>query len=124
MVIHARLVSYLAAKQLIYRYAEMLARDVPQRNIKRAYARHYRGAAEVSGAVHRLPVMLDEKRVLPNKVRSEFQPNRGLRRFIVSPRARLAIAGNSLVRMHLHEQIPVHGIGFNRCYFHNVSSQN
>ena len=64
MVIDTRLVADLPAEKLVHRHAKVLARNVPQRNINRADARHYRRAPEVPGAVHRLPVVLNKQRVL------------------------------------------------------------
>ena len=59
VVVDTRLVPALAAQQLVERHAEVLAGDVPERDIDGADRPHDRRAAEVKGAVHILPVMLD-----------------------------------------------------------------
>ena len=121
MVIDARLVAHLAAEKLIDGHAEMLARDVPQRDVDCAYARHNRRAAEVARTIHRLPVVFYQQRVLAHQIRRELQANGGFGGFQVSPRARLAIAGYAGVGMNFDEQVTVDGIGFYGCYFHGLS---
>ena len=74
VVIHPRPIPHLAAQQLIHRRSEMLARYVPQRNVYRAYPRHYRRPPEMPRPIHRLPVMLYQQRILPNQIRRELQP--------------------------------------------------
>ena len=123
MVIHPRPVPNLAAQQLIHRRPEMLARDVPQRNVYRAYPRHYRRAPKMPRAIHRLPVMLYQQRIFPHQIRRELQPQRRLRRLHMPPSARLAVARYPRVRMNLHEQIPVHRISLNRRYLHWIASR-
>ena len=76
VVVDPRLVAGLAAEQLVDRHAEVLARDVPERDVDGAERAHDRRAAEVARAVQVLPVVLDPQRVLADQVVRELVDDR------------------------------------------------
>ena len=89
VAVEPRLVAHTAAEQFIDRNAERLALDVPQRDVQRRHRAGDRGAGEVVGAQHDIPVMLYGEGVLANEVFAVFDDRRG-RGFELTPGAGLA----------------------------------
>ena len=84
VVVDPRLVADLASQQLVAGHAEVLAGDVPERDVDGAQRAHDRRAAKVRPAVQVVPVMLDAQRILPDQVALEGL-DRGARRPRESP---------------------------------------
>ena len=117
VVVHSGAVAGLAAEKLVDGYAEVLAGDVPQRDVDGAYRAHYRRPAKVAEAEHVLPVVLDQLRVLAHQIAPELRRSRS-RRLQVSPGARLADPGQTRVRRDPDEQVPVDEQRLDRYYLH------
>ena len=66
VVVNARLVANLATQQLVNRSVEVLAHDVPKRNIDCTQRTHDCRPTKVREAVHVLPVMFDTEWVFSN----------------------------------------------------------
>ena len=102
VVVDAGPVAYFSAEELMDWGVEMLAHDVPQRNVDRAQSAHYSRAAEVRKAVHVLPVMLDTERILTDEISSVLL-DRGLRSFEVSPSSRFAETRDAGIGVDLYQ---------------------
>ena len=64
-------ISYLAAQQLVYRYAVILSGNVVQCHIDGTQCAHDSRSAEMKAAVHVLPVMLNPQRILSDQILPE-----------------------------------------------------
>ena len=106
VVVDARLVAHLAAQQLVDRHAEVLAGDVPERDVDRAERAHDPGAAKVARAVHVLPVVLDPQRVFAHQVVRPLLDD-GLGRLEIPPGAGFAEPADAGVGVHLDEHVPI-----------------
>ena len=89
----------------------MLAGDVPEGDVDGAESAHDGRAAEVAGAVHVLPVVLDEQGVLADEVAAELVDGGG-GGLEEAPRAGLAVADYAGVGVDLREQVAVDREGF------------
>jgi hypothetical protein len=99
-------VAHLAAEQLVDRHAERLALDVPERLVDAGDRTHQDRAASVEiAAVHRLPEVVDARRVLPDQLAGEL-----LHGCLDGARAafddRLAPAADAFVGLDLQEHPP------------------
>ena len=106
VVVDTQAVARLAAQQLIDRYPEVLAGDVPEGDVDGAEGAHDGRAAKVARAVEVLPVMLDPQRVLADQVGRELVDD-GLARLEVAPGARFAQSHDALIGLDLDEQVTV-----------------
>ena len=111
MVVDAGFIAHLTTEHLVHGNAEVLACNVPQSDVDGADAAHDGRASEMAGAVHVLPVVLDEKRVLADEIGRELILDGGGGGLEVTPGAGLADARYALVGMDLDKQVPVDGIG-------------
>ena len=66
--VEAYAVPTLSAQELPCRHPEMLARDVPEREVDRTQGRHDDRAAKMGISVEELPVVFDLQRILPQQV--------------------------------------------------------
>ncbi len=97
-------ITALSAKQLVDRYAESLALDVPQRLIDAGERTHVQAAATIeAGAIHHCPMVFDLMRVLADQIICQFID---LRRDGggTALQYRLAPAGNALIGVDFQEQ--------------------
>lgn len=97
-------VAHQPAQQLVYRHAQRLALDVPQRLVDTGDRAHQDGAATVeTGAVHGLPQVVDARRILADDIAGQFVYG-GLHRTGAAFDNRLSPTGNALVGFDLEEQ--------------------
>ena len=86
VIVDPRLVPHFAAHKLVGGHAQMLARNVPERDVDGTERAHNRRAPEVAPAVEILPVVFNAQRVLPDEVALECLHRAG-RGFQKAPRA-------------------------------------
>ena len=104
VIVDPTTVAHVPAEELVDGHLEVLAGDVPERDVDGAERTHHRRAAEVAPAVHVLPVVLDPQRVLAHQVAAHLLDGGG-GGFQETPGAGLAQAHQPVVRMHLHQQV-------------------
>src|SRR3546814_16792131 len=77
VVVGPRLVAHRAAEQFVHRRRMVLPENVPQGDVDCAQRRHDCRAAEMGPAIHVLPVVLDEARVLADQILGEGRNRAG-----------------------------------------------
>ena len=121
VVVDAAAVAHAAAQQLVDGNLEVLAGDVPERDVNGAERAHHRRAAEVAPAVHVLPVVFDPQRVLAHQVAAHLLDGGG-GRFQETPGAGFTQAHQPVVRMHLHQQVLIQEHRFDFGDLHECST--
>ena len=111
VVVDAGLVADLAAQQVVDGNAKVLAFDVPQRDVNGGDGAHDGRTTEMRGAVHHVPMVLDQPRVFAHQVLAKLADS-GFGGFQMAPGARLTESGDAFVGGNLDEEVAVDGQGF------------
>ena len=111
VAVEARLVAHPAAEEFVDGHAEVLALDVPQRDVDRRDRAADGAAGEVVGAQHDIPVVLDRHRVAADEVLG-ILGDRGGAGLELAPGAGLADAGETRIRLDAGEAEAVDHEGF------------